>query len=407
MAARVQRSLRQLCASLLWLLLLECLGGELARADDASTVSLELQAGATCLQASLLRDSLDGWLRQSVQHAALTVQVRGSIEDPRSVTIVLLRAGQPLSQRAFRPGPPRCPDFHSAVALGIALMLKNADAPEVTPTLPSEPDPASSASTDEPPPSAPVLPVDSFSGPPERFDAAAAPSEPSVAPVLVPEGSARAPDSASRPDAPAVREVARREIVFSTRASALLATHEASSIAAGAGIELGLGDGVRWSLRAGVLGLFSASQVLEPQAGAQAEGQVRYRSRPLLASLLGCGPLFHGTRARVQGCVGMLAGRVQFHGRQAGGSAAVPASSVAWTALQAQLELALRLGRRGWVFLAVLPTYGLRQLGTTALDSHGVVAAHDRLPRLGALFALGLALDFSAKALAPRGMNER
>jgi hypothetical protein len=97
--------------------------------------------------------------------------------------------------------------------------------------------------------------------------------------------------------------------------------------------------------------------------------------------------------------VGALAGRVRFEGQGATGGDALPARTIALTALQAQLELALRLGRRGWLFAAVLPTYCLRQLGTTALDARGAVAAHESLPRLGALFALGFALDFSARAL--------
>jgi hypothetical protein len=371
MAARVQRFLQLLGSSLRWLLLLGCLGSQHARADDVASVALDLDAGATCLQADLLRQSLGGWLRQSVDHAAFTVQVRGSVDDPRSVTIVLSRAGQPLSQRAFRPGPPRCTDFHDAVALAIALMLKNADAPEGT--VRAQP-------ADDPPPAEPP----------------AAPTEHNtVAPALI----------APPPRVPAPRE-ASPALFFSPRASALFARHEASSTAAGARVELAFGIGARWSLHAGMLGLFSTSQVLKPFDGAQADGQVRYRTRPLLASLLGCAALFGGATVRVSGCAGVLTGRVQFAGQRAAGTDSVAASTVAWTALQAQLEFALRLGQRGWVFLAVLPTYGLRQLGTTALDARGAVAAQDRLPRLGALFALGLAFDFSAKALAPRGMNE-
>lgn len=97
-----------------------------ANALDAATVRsmLHVDPGATCLSADTLAAEIPRWLPDALLATDVVIVVDGSQTDPQSAGIRLLRAGEVLARREFRPGPDGCAQLHSAVSLSIALALR-------------------------------------------------------------------------------------------------------------------------------------------------------------------------------------------------------------------------------------------------------------------------------------------
>ncbi|MDB4985385.1 MAG: hypothetical protein JWN04_563 [Myxococcaceae bacterium] len=344
-----------------------------ATAEDSLRVALE--AGVTCLERKTLEGRLEVWLREPVDRDDLTVQIRGSEHDPRTALIRLFSGDELVAHRSFSPGPPRCADFHDAVAVAISMMLRSLTAPSSQAGAATEPARLRKDAALEP----------ALSGPTENH--------------APPSTTAQASEPPRLP--PAHHDADR--LLMSTRASAVLGRQVGASLASGARLELSLGLGQRYGLRAGMLALFSSTE-----SALQADTQVRYRTRPLAATLRGCAALFHTPTWLLHACAGLLAGRLRFQGLDGHDVRASPAAAQPWFVLEGELSLQRRLARSSWLFLGVSPVYGLRQLGVSATLADGSAFDRVRLHRLGALFAIGLAFDLgSAKDFGESSMNRR
>ncbi|MDB4972898.1 MAG: hypothetical protein JWN48_1239 [Myxococcaceae bacterium] len=315
------------------------------------------------MQRGPLEESLASALSQRVADDSLSVEVQGSAHDPRTAVIRVLHAKEVVAARSFSPGPPRCADFHEAVALAIAMMLRTLESPlpDAAPGAASSREPADSARRPERAADTRALParveLEAPRLPTVVYDQ---PASPAPAPTRTPWG-------------------------LSLRAAGLLSSHVAASSAAGARLELALERGST-SLRAGMLALYSSTQRI-------ADSQVRYLTRPLAGSLGACASLLDSASWALHACAGLLAGRVRLHARRAPGVTPLSASTQPWFALTAQLELARRLGSSSWLLLSLAPAYAPRKLGAETQASSAAPAMQSVLPRLGAIFALGVAYD--------------
>jgi hypothetical protein len=88
--------------------------------QDAVNVS----PGATCLETAKLIEHVRAWLGDDKTDADVSVEVRGSPDDPRVVRFRTLRAGRVVASRGFEPGPEQCDHLHAALGLAIAMALK-------------------------------------------------------------------------------------------------------------------------------------------------------------------------------------------------------------------------------------------------------------------------------------------
>jgi hypothetical protein len=115
-------------------------------AEGGRTVldAIDLQRGATCLDADTLADRVRAWLESDTVEPGLTIEVRGSLESPRIVEFWTLRAGRPVAYRRFGPGPERCDHLHEALGLAIAMAVRASLVDEVAAQL-------AEAKTHEPP----------------------------------------------------------------------------------------------------------------------------------------------------------------------------------------------------------------------------------------------------------------
>jgi hypothetical protein len=122
------------------------LGAGLARAQAparASTIAIEqaidVDPGATCLDARRLGAHVRTWLGRSRVAADLRVRVQGDPRSARRVEFELVR-GASRGRREFDPTPEGCDETHAVVGLAIALAI-DAEllAGLVQPEPPSEP----------------------------------------------------------------------------------------------------------------------------------------------------------------------------------------------------------------------------------------------------------------------------
>jgi hypothetical protein len=86
--------------------------------------AVAVDAGATCLDATALIEHVETWLGTATVDPALTVEVRGSRDQPRVVQFQTLRSGRVIAERRFDPGPARCDHLHAALGLAIAMAIK-------------------------------------------------------------------------------------------------------------------------------------------------------------------------------------------------------------------------------------------------------------------------------------------
>jgi hypothetical protein len=306
-----------------------------ANTAHAQSNRVELHEGVTCLQAEALDAQLEPGIATTLEDEALTLHVLGSDEDPRSVVIKLTRGDELIAERSFSPGPPRCPDFHAAIAVTIGIMVRSVETRVVTP----------------PPP------------------------EP--APVALPP---------PRPPAPARAAKPRRPLRFAPRASGLVGWGVEAPRARGFAAELEL-SAQRWAVRAGMLGLFSRDEVFE---------QVRtgYRTRPLTSSLDLCWRMLERSWIYADLCAGSLIGQLHSQGVRGADSVKLGSRSHAWGAVRGSLDAALRLRGGLWFISSVALLHGVPQVTLTAPDVEGVPRGRASLPRDGVLLGFGFAYEF-------------
>ncbi|MET0287857.1 MAG: hypothetical protein ABW352_25435 [Polyangiales bacterium] len=293
-----------------------------------------LHEGVTCLREDVLDAQLEPGTASGLEHESLTLVVEGSDEDPRSAVIRLLRGEELIAERSFSPGPPRCPDFHAAIAVTLGIMLRS-----VSTDAAREPEPQP-----EPEP------------------------EPEPAPALSP----------LTPKPP-------RPLTFALRATGLLDYGLYASRARGFAAQLELG-GPRWALRVGALSLFSRDETFDEVAAG-------YATRPHAGTLDACWRTLRSDRWLLDLCAGMLLGRLQLRGVPGPDSQRLRDSSHTWAALRAELDVGLRLVGGLWARLSLSPTHGLSPITATA-DTGGRLRAEAPLPRGGILIGFGLAYEF-------------
>ena len=101
--------------------------------------AIAVEPGATCLDATMLVEHVEMWLETANVDAELSVIVRGSPDQPRTVTFQTLRAGRVIASRRFAPGPERCDHLHAALGLAIAMAIKASLVEEIAGPPPSPP----------------------------------------------------------------------------------------------------------------------------------------------------------------------------------------------------------------------------------------------------------------------------
>lgn len=134
---------------------------------------LSLDPGATCLEHDRLTEQVVSWLEHDEIDPRLSVVVEGNPTEVHTLRFTLWAHGEVIAERIFAPGPSRCQDLHSVVALAIALALDATVLESVGIAAPE--------SEVEPPP--PLPPTD----PPPVVTAP--PPEPSPGPDLTPRES--------------------------------------------------------------------------------------------------------------------------------------------------------------------------------------------------------------------------
>jgi hypothetical protein len=140
---------------------------------DALPVDLRVHSGATCLDVDALRDELAVHMEDVNVPAGVTVEVNGSDDDPRTVTTRVRYADGSVAERLFSPAPTFCPYLHQAVALTLALALKAADArPAPAPTTPAGATQPIEEPTAKAPDAAPVPVAPASEGEPRAYDLA-------------------------------------------------------------------------------------------------------------------------------------------------------------------------------------------------------------------------------------------
>ena len=97
-----------------------------AAADRARPLreAIAVEPGATCLETATLVEHIGSWLGADAVDPDVSIEVRGSPDQPRVVAFRTLRAGHVIANRRFDPGPERCEHLHAALGLAIAMAIK-------------------------------------------------------------------------------------------------------------------------------------------------------------------------------------------------------------------------------------------------------------------------------------------
>jgi hypothetical protein len=306
-----------------------------ARAQSSPIV---LHEGVTCLREETLDAQLEPGVAGVLAHESLTLRVDGSDEDPRSAVIRLLRADASIAERSFSPGPPRCADFHAAIAVTIGIMVRSVIVEP--PPAPPEPEPP-------PPPPAPRLP----------------------------------------PPAPSRVEMVR-PLSVALRVGGSLGWGVGAIRSRGVAAELEVA-GRHWALRGGALATFSRQDHFD-------EVDAGYETKLRAGSLDACWRVVRTPRVLADLCAGLLLGGL--HGRGVSDSQPVNGKSYLWPALRAELDVALRLFGDVWATASISPLRGLQPIILTA-GPPDAPADRAELPRSGVLLGFGLAYELLSQGL--------
>lgn len=84
---------------------------------------LRLDAGATCLDAPALAETIQSWLgRETIDPVVTRIEVRGDSTRADAVAITVELRGE-LVERSFDPAPAACGELHAVVGLAIAIAV--------------------------------------------------------------------------------------------------------------------------------------------------------------------------------------------------------------------------------------------------------------------------------------------
>jgi hypothetical protein len=86
--------------------------------------AIAVEPGATCLETATLVEHVQSWLGADVADSDVSIEVRGSSDQPRVVEFHTLHAGRAVAYRRFAPGPERCEHLHAALGLAIAMAIR-------------------------------------------------------------------------------------------------------------------------------------------------------------------------------------------------------------------------------------------------------------------------------------------
>jgi len=323
----------------MWALIALGIATQTAQADSEGPIDVSVHPGVTCLERETLVHSLETHMHTRVSDD-LHAEVRGSAHDPRSAVIALHAGEDVVAQRSFSPGPARCGDFHEAVAVAIAMMVRVADLQT------SAPPPVEEAPVEEPVPAAP-------------------------------------PSHVAPPPAPLEPPTPGR---WSLRGAALFGTRVQGRREGGARIDMAWRK-QRLAVHAGAIALVSTEQPI-------GHTPARFVTRPLGAQV-GLGVML-GSSTRWRSELGLFAivGAVRMRGRGGTNVATLSPNPQLWAAVSADLTVGRRLGDTdAFLFASLSPTYEVLELGAQALVKATGATARARLGRFGAIFALGIELD--------------
>jgi hypothetical protein len=85
--------------------------------------AVEFTPGATCLERELLLRRVARWLRRDDVDAGLTIKVQGSATRKNSASFAMVHVDGRRAERRIDDAPADCDQFHSALALSIALAI--------------------------------------------------------------------------------------------------------------------------------------------------------------------------------------------------------------------------------------------------------------------------------------------
>jgi hypothetical protein len=110
--------------------------------------AVAVEPGATCLETATLVEHVESWLGADAADSDVSIEVRGSPDQPRVVEFRTLRAGRAVAYRRFAPGPARCEHLHAALGLAIAMAIRASLIDEVAGTTADTRERAPQASAD-------------------------------------------------------------------------------------------------------------------------------------------------------------------------------------------------------------------------------------------------------------------
>ena len=119
--------------------------------------AIHLAPGATCLEADVLvRRVMVRWLRRDTIESGLRIEIQGSVSRKNAASFAIVRSNGQRAERRIDDGPVDCDQFHSALALSIALAIdatlsNDTSAPRATSALPSDEDLLAAPERAEPP----------------------------------------------------------------------------------------------------------------------------------------------------------------------------------------------------------------------------------------------------------------
>lgn len=99
--------------------------------DRSLADALVVEPGATCLDRATLLSDLESWRDDPRVDLRVSIRVRGSSGDSRSLEFAVAVGDELVVERSFDPAPSECADLHAVVALAIAIALDNTLAGEL------------------------------------------------------------------------------------------------------------------------------------------------------------------------------------------------------------------------------------------------------------------------------------
>jgi hypothetical protein len=99
--------------------------------DRSLAEAVAVEPGATCLDHATLVEHLGSWRDDLRVDLRVSVRVRGSTSDPRSLEFSVVVRDEIVAERRFDPAPSGCADLHAVVALAIAIALDDTLASEL------------------------------------------------------------------------------------------------------------------------------------------------------------------------------------------------------------------------------------------------------------------------------------